>query len=134
MVWDYYDGPRIGLADHESHPCFFSCRRDSNGEYTNQFELAPIDAEFLEIATEQWNIFRKWEAQYHLDEVSIDSHPGKGEINPRYDELENRIQEKINSLHKIRCLFVGHFRPLSNQDDLSTGVMKDLEVEWKVFT
>lgn len=134
MIWDIYDGPRTGITDYKSQPCHFTCKLDPEGGYSEQFELAPIKNDLLKLAKEQWAIYQDWEMKFHSEKVEANTHPGNKGINFRYEQLEEMIQLQIKSLHKIRCLFSGKFRALPNQEELPVGVLRELEVEWEVYS
>ena len=134
MVWDIYDRARSGIANYKSEPCYFNCRLDPEGGYSEQFELAPISNELLELATKQWKIYRTWEMKYHTGKVKLETHPGNKGIDKKYDELDELIKDGKNKLHKYRCLFTGSFRALPDQDHLPDGVLREVEVEWQVYS
>lgn len=134
MIWDIYDGPRSGIANYDSKPCYFNCWSDPGGGYTERFELARMPDELLKKAKEQWVIYRSWEMEYHTGKVRLETHPGNKGVNPRYDELDDLIKEGISKLHKYRCLFTANFRSLPGQEQLPDGVLRDLEVEWKPYS
>lgn len=132
MVWDIYDGARTGLTNYKGKPHYFSCVFDE--EFTGKFELYPIREEFLNMAMEQWKIFRNWELQFHSGKEQLDNHPGQVGVNKIYDELECSLKKEIPNLIKLNSLFTPNFRVLPGQDHLPDGVLRDTEVEWHVFT
>ena len=134
MIWDIYDGPRSGIANYNSEPCYFYCRLDPAGGYSDEFELSLISDELLQLAHEQWKIYRTWEMQYHKGEVSLETHPGNIGTNERYDELDIQIKAGIGKLQKYRCLFTASFQAIPNKDQLPEGVLRDLQVEWQVYS
>jgi hypothetical protein len=42
---------------------------------------------------EQWEIFVRWNQRYEAGDAGIESHPGHGGIDPRYDELTGLLAE-----------------------------------------
>lgn len=53
-VWDFYDGPRTGIADYNGSPHYFACTWDVvSDDYGESYSLSPIDAETLALALEQ---------------------------------------------------------------------------------
>ncbi len=112
MVWDIYDGVRSGIADHAGQPHYFNCIFDDEAqEYSQNFELTAIDKETLNLAQEQWNIYRAWELKFHSGIVKLDTHPGHGGIDQRYDELEDEVQESIRRGQPSKVL-EGEFFPI----------------------
>ena len=132
MVWDYYDGPRSGIADFNGSPDYFSCELCAvDGEYLDKFKLAPIDIAFLCIAKENWAIYKKWEAKFHAGLVELNSHPGHGGIDERYDELEMELQGLIKKLAALDKRYVPQFRAIDSQGEHRVGVLRELEVFWE---
>jgi hypothetical protein len=77
MVWDFYDGPRSGLASFRGKPHYFDCEFDrTQDEYSDTYRLWPVDEEFLALATEQWKIYRAWERRFQSGELTVETHPG----------------------------------------------------------
>ena len=134
-VWDYYDGPRSGIAEYLGVAHYYCCEWDENlGDYADTFILAPIDGEILSLALEQWEIWLKWERKFHQGEALESTHPGLPGQNQRYAELEAMLDKRISesSTHSIRVRAT--FRPLPNQEQRTPGIMRQLEVEWDIDT
>jgi hypothetical protein len=130
MIWDIYDGPRSGLTDYKGVPHYFNCILADEGGYSEEFELFPIDSNFLSLAKEQWKIYREWEAKYHTGNEVLETHPGNRGLNTRYDELQDELDAKMKKLVKLDILCSANFQPLPNQSELPDVVLRDLEVEW----
>ena len=129
MVWDLYDGVRSGLAEYCGAPHYFECVfRD--GDYTDSFELRPVDPVLLTEATEQWLIYRAWERRFHSGEVLLETHPGHGGIVPRYDELEKSINSRLESIAEQPLIVLADFRVVADQPALPDGCLKEVEVLW----
>jgi hypothetical protein len=133
-IWEYWDGPRTGLANYRGTPHAYFCEwSESDDDYADTFTLAPVSAEVLSLALEQWTIFRGWEAAFHRGEVSEETHPGLPGQNERYSELEAVLSEQVKaSAATIRSIAI--FRAAPNQSAMPKGVMRDLEVEWQDVT
>ncbi len=98
MVWDIYDGVRSGIADFHGEPHYFESRFSEDiDDFSELFDLKKIDAKTLEIAIEQWAIYRDWEAEFHSGQVSLQTHPGHGGVDERYDELEAELKPRISA-------------------------------------
>lgn len=132
MVWDLYDGVRSGIANYGNTPHYFVSVFEN--EYTDKFELYPVDDAFLKLAKEQWKIYRDWEILFHTGKEQLNTHPGHGGINYRYDEIEAILNKKIRSLVKLKTLYHAEFRVLPNQEHLPKGVLKEVEVCWHEIT
>src|SRR5689334_6536624 len=125
MVWDLYDGIRSGLAEYRGAPYYFECVFQ-NDDYTDSFELRPVDATLLAEATEQWLIYRAWERRFHSGEVSLETHPGHGGIVPRYDELERSINARLESIAVKPLIASAQFRVVEGQPALPDGCLKEV--------
>lgn len=129
-VWDFYDGPRAGVANYCGHPHYFSCQWDSAADdYSSTYALSPIDSDTFTLVLEQWAIWRSWEIAFHAGQVSSESHPGLGGRDSRYDELQLLLQSRVDALPASNTLVRAEFHPAS-ADDLPPGVMRPLLVEW----
>ena len=130
-VWDLYDGPRTGIAEYRGNPHYFFCGWDpAADDYSNIFDLSPIDEPTLKLALEQWTIWRSWESDYHAGRVAQDTHPGFGGINLRYDELDLLLKAAVAALPLPSIQAIPQFNPDLDDSDLSAGVMRPLLVVW----
>ena len=131
MIWDIYDGPRSGLAQFLGVPHYFDCELDRDaGGYTDVYQLWPIDDWLLLIATEQWELYRAWERQFHSGKVTVDTHPGHRGQNARYDELQDQIDQYLQELEKPSHRVRADFRAREEQPELPAGCLLELEVSW----
>ncbi len=129
-VWDFYDGPRTGIADYRGQPHYFSCQWDAIADdYGSIYALSPIDSNTFDLVVEQWAIWRKWELAFNAGQVSSDSHPGLGGRDYRYDELQVILQGRVDTLPPPNTLTRAEFYPASTDDPLA-GVLRPLLVEW----
>ncbi|WP_190303138.1 MULTISPECIES: hypothetical protein [Methylomonas] len=91
---EWYDGPRAGVADINGLPQRFrSLFDEAEDEYLGTFVVWPIDAESLQLEIEQWRIFVEWNALYESGQAKLESHPGHGGVNRRWDEINERLKE-----------------------------------------
>ena len=130
-VWEYYDGPRTGIADFQGKPHYFSCDwEESENDHDHVFAISPISEQFLRLALEQQVIWRKWELAFHSGHCSADTHPGLGGRDPRYDELQQLINDHIHALPITKTHLRGNFQPTSIDTQLPPGVIQPLKVSW----
>jgi hypothetical protein len=130
-VWDYFDGPRDGLADFRGSPHYYKCSWDNEADdYSSEYELFPIDSSLLGPALEQWQIFKRWEADFHSGLVGQETHPGVGGINPRYDALEAVLNSALEPLGPPAHRATAAFRAIPPIEPLAPGIMRELEVSW----
>ena len=131
MIWDYWDGPRSGVAMYAGQPHFYRCEWDEAAhDYGDTFILVPIDQETFSLAKEQWSIWRQWEAAFHNGEVAASTHPGLEGSNPRYAELQRDIEGRLDLQPRDRDRKRATFRVQPGQESQTPGIMRELEVEW----
>ena len=131
-VWDYYDGPRTGIADYRGTPHYYECEWDEAAdEYADTFALCQIEEDTFNLAMEQWSIWREWEIAYHCGERNPDTHPGSGGQNARYDELEELLKQHVAIARATGVRAQGTFRPMNAQPKLPDGAIRELEVRWQ---
>jgi hypothetical protein len=127
-VWDYYDGPRSGIAAFSGQPHHYDCEWNVNKQdYGDTFVLTPIDRDTLALAMEQWTIWREWEEAFHRGDVPQSTHPGLPGSYGRYAELEVTLKARIPAK---QWRAHGFFRAMPAQEDSPPGVLRELEVEW----
>ncbi len=133
-VWDYYDGPRSGIADVRGEPCYFSCEWDEGADdWAEYFTLKRLATEALNLALEGETIWRNWEGAFHRGEVPSSTHPALPEQNARYVELTAALDSVIDSL----TIYGGAraaFRVRPNQPPKARGILAEFEVEWLDLT
>jgi len=133
MVWDIYNGVRTGIANLGNRPHYFSSVFDRQiVEYSESFELYPVNQEFMRRANRYWDIFRAWERRFHNGLADIESHPGHKGVDSEYDGLQLWINDHVRSLQALPNQYFADFRPLPGQDSLPPGVLRDLEVAWSI--
>jgi hypothetical protein len=90
---DWYDGPRAGIADISGQPHRFSSLFDeAQDQYLGTFLVWPVDKDILALEIEQWQIFVDWNVRFESGEAHVESHPGNGGLDPRWDELEMLLE------------------------------------------
>jgi hypothetical protein len=93
---DYYDGPRRGIADYRGKPHLYESRwSDIGTDQEDTFLLMPITAEMLELALEDWAIWRRWEIAFHEGRTSAGTHPALPEDRTRHDEINQELNERL---------------------------------------
>jgi hypothetical protein len=91
---DRYNGPLTGVADVGGRPHYFQARWTLPGSDApeGEFLVWPIDPAMFALEQESWGIFVRWNAGYEAGETTVESHPGVGGIDPRYDELQSLLK------------------------------------------
>lgn len=122
IVWDYYDGPRSGIADYSGQPHHYACEWNAGSDdYSDLFVLKPIDQQTLALALEQWTIWRAWEAAFQRGEKTQETHPALPGQDRRYAELDAQLRARLAaSANGLRAH--GSFRARPDRSEV--------EVEW----
>jgi hypothetical protein len=116
-IWDFYDGPRRGIAEFNGIPHYFECVFDESAdEYSSLFRLFPVSEEFLQYAARNWAIWKSWEARFHRGLVSAESHPGHGKLDAEYDRLRAWLDTEVKLLKALPAKYAPIFRPLPDQE------------------
>jgi hypothetical protein len=93
-MWDYYDGPRMGVTTLHGQPyAYQSLWTDRNGE-EDTFLLQPIDQETFHLVLEDWAIWVRWDTALQTGQTTPDTHPALPIDRQRHEELE-----KVLTLH-----------------------------------
>ncbi len=130
-IWDYYDGPRSGIANVNGQPHYYDCEwSDEQDDFANTFLVVPVDEEKLAIALKDWESWRKWEFAFHRGELDLSTHPVNVTGVPSHASFEAEFRSKIDVLRANSVRLHAQFRALPGQDELPQGVMRALEVEW----
>ena len=85
---EWYDGPRVGLADVNGKPHYFQNHDYDHAGEDDEYQVWPSGEAVVELEREQWAIFARWNERREAGEVGPESHPDHGGIDIRYDELE----------------------------------------------
>jgi hypothetical protein len=123
---DYYDGPRLGVAELNGVPHIYEAEFDhSTDEYGDMYFLTPIDADLLSLLLEDWDIWRHWDIAYKLNEVTVESHPALPEERKRHEELKRAIGDRLRADPVNRLYARGRFGRAEPE-----GAWDGTTVEW----
>ncbi|MFB7666393.1 hypothetical protein ACFC1R_20970 [Kitasatospora sp. NPDC056138] len=89
LAW--YDGPREGIADVDGVPHYFLSHDFDPADAADEYLVWPVDETAVALEREQWEIFARWNSRYEAGTAALDTHPGQGGIDGRYDELTARL-------------------------------------------
>ena len=128
---DWYDCPRNGIADFNGTPHRFIAHFEDLKGYSDTFSIFSISDEVLKLEIEQWNIFVDWNNKYEAGEVEINSHPGHGGINKRWDELEKVLSSKREAIPESALKVTAVFED-NNQKNRYEATGPDYGVTWKL--
>jgi hypothetical protein len=132
-VTDYYDGPRGGVANFRGEPHRYRSVYLDSATWEpdeDRFELQPISAEALQLALEDWAIWRRWEEAFHTGQTDLSTHPALPEDRARHEVIEAALAEASSS-NVSSCLIArGEFRVVDRPSDSPKGVLSTMEVRW----
>ncbi|MCO5978678.1 hypothetical protein [Ideonella oryzae] len=95
---DYYDGPRLGVAELNGIPHIYESEFDHNtDEYGDTYFLSPIGKELLSAVLEDWEIWLRWEAARKRGEVEAETHPALPSERARHEELKVFVGTKLQA-------------------------------------
>ena len=95
-VNDYYDGPRLGIADVDGVPNVYEAEFDhSTEEYGDTFFVSPVDEGLLALVLEDWEIWLRWNSAFKRGEVTVKSHPALPEDRQRHEVLKIVIGDRL---------------------------------------
>ena len=127
-VSEYYDGPRQGVANFQGQPHFYDCCLGEDG-YTDDFRLTPITSPQLDLALEDWEIWRRWERAYHSGETTMASHPALPTDRARYEQLQSLLGHILRTESGLSITRRGSFKVVGGES-APPGVIRDMEVCW----
>jgi hypothetical protein len=117
-IWSYTDGPREGIADFHGKPYIYKCQfSEAHDDWTDLFWLMEIDQPLLGLATKKNEIFLRWNAEFKLGNVSINTHPALPADRAHYDKLEAEIGDRLQLQPELSIIRRGHFLKRSVPDD-----------------
>jgi hypothetical protein len=116
---DYWDGPRGGIAQFQGRPHVYESLFDQAADdWTDVFLLQPINDETLQLALEDWAIWKRWEAAYTAGLTTIETHPALPADRQRHEELQATLSERLRVDPTTAVRARGDFRVRDAQDIL----------------
>jgi hypothetical protein len=110
-VTGFYDGPLEGIANFQGTPHAYARMFDyEQDEYSNIYQLKPVDADTLQLALEQWDIWLRWQAAFHRKEVGLESHPALPAERNRYEELKRIRAPALEVPEDVALKAIGEFQ------------------------
>jgi hypothetical protein len=107
---DYYDGPRLGIAEVNGVPHIYEAEFDhSTEEYGDTYFLSPVEPELLALVLEDWEIWLRWEAARKRGEVTNESHPALPRERDRHEALKSLIGSRLKTTASNRTHVKGRF-------------------------
>ncbi|HLE54298.1 MAG TPA: hypothetical protein VI999_03540 [Thermoplasmata archaeon] len=92
----YWDGPKTGVATFKGEPHAYECVFDDRlDDWSWFYLLKPIDPETLQLVTEKWQIWLRWEDAHQTGQTTISTHPALPADRPRFMELTGILNSKL---------------------------------------
>jgi hypothetical protein len=124
---DYYDGPRLGVAELDGVPHIYEAEFDhSTEEYGDTYFLSPIGHELLKHVLEDWEIWCRWHRAHTQNQVDLTSHPALPQDRNRHEELKLLVGGQLRSDPLHRARYQGKF----STNEEHRGTWNGTLVEW----
>jgi hypothetical protein len=131
--YEWYDGPRSGVATYNGQPHYFESQwADVGSQEQDWYELIPITRELFECELEVWELWRKYYTAYTAGTVGMDYHPFLPGDQARGNELQQIINSQPVEEGKYDLIAKAKFSS-SNEQTTEYGMVAML-VEWETHT
>ena len=129
-VTDYYDGPRVGVADFNGAPHLYEAEWDeAAGDYADTFKLSPLDRETFEHALEAWDIWLRWNKAFRNGLETLETHPALPADRPRHNQLEELLRVRlVTAARPVRAF--AEFRTDASRACGDKETFAPLKVRW----
>ena len=135
MCWErvvtidyFHDGPRHGVAFLDGKPHVYdSVFDEAEDEYSDEFELPPIDAALVPLIEERRRIQNNWALAFRAGETSLDNHPALPVDRGRYEELNAILDPLLATKSENAPRRIAEFRIIDTIDS-----EHDAEVRWSL--
>ncbi|MFN8388655.1 MAG: hypothetical protein U0136_00020 [Bdellovibrionota bacterium] len=129
-VFDWYDGPRCGIANYKGSPHLFQSElADAVDPNTDTFLLAPLDADTFALALEDRAIWRRWETAYWQGRATQDTHSALPDDRPRHAKLQELLNGRLRVEVNDAVRASAEFRICDDPSWAGFG-WRPLEVRW----
>ena len=126
---DYYDGPRLGIAEVDGLPHIYEAKFDhSSDEYGDTYFVSPINAELMSLVLEDWEIFLRWDAARRCGEATIETHPALPANRLRHEALSAAVGDRLRTDPTDRRYFRAIFHHTQHIGDWSGTTVEWLSV------
>jgi hypothetical protein len=130
--YDWYDGPRSGVADYEGKPYFFVSQWiDVYTQKEDWFKLSPISQEIFELELERWKLWTNYQAANQAGLVGNEYHPYLPSDRLRGEALTQMLEKQL-VIDEANCLIAqAIFIPLDVQTMQAMQV--EMIVKWELL-
>jgi hypothetical protein len=120
---DYFDGPRLGIADVDGVPHIYEAEFDhSSDEYGDTYFASPVDGNLMALVLEDWEIWLRWQSAFQGAKASIETHPALPQDHERHQALTTAIGGRLQADRERAKYLKARFESAPNGD---------LLVEWR---
>lgn len=124
---DYYDGPRGGIAFYNGTPHLYKSRLINLGsDIDDIFFLMPLASKIVELALEDWAIWKRWRTAFDQGKATLETHPALPKDRIRHYEISAILQSELLINEEKSFCAKAKFKPADNQ--------KGLLVEWELVS
>ncbi|HEX6733105.1 MAG TPA: hypothetical protein VF074_23995, partial [Pyrinomonadaceae bacterium] len=95
-VNDYWDGPRVGVADFKGQPHYFeSVFDEASDDWSSVFWLHSLEPETFNLVMENWGLWERWRDAFDTGKADDDSHPCLPEDRAKYQANSMVLKERL---------------------------------------
>lgn len=95
-ISDWYDGARAGIANLNGKPHYYENQWSENEQIWSEiYLLQPLDDETFALATEDWEMWLRWEKAFKEGKTTQETHPVLPEDKHRHEELKHLLAERL---------------------------------------
>ena len=110
-VNDYYDGPRLGIADVDGVPHIYEAEFDySTDEFGDTYFVSPVDENLMALVLEDWEIWLRWNSAFKRGNASAETHPALPQDRERHEALKIAIGDRLRVDRAHSKYLKGHFK------------------------
>jgi hypothetical protein len=128
-VHEWFDGPRVGVADFRGVPCLYLCSFDyDTDDWRASYELRNLDPATIALLKEDFTIWRRWSNAFEAGSVSADSRPALPEDRERSIELHDLLYP----LERLKGKVIAEARPefRGRSPDAPHASVNEMQVRW----
>ncbi len=98
-VNEFYDVPRLGVADFDGTPHVYACVFDPVvDDWTSTYQLSPINEAGFTAVKEAWDIWSRWQSSFYAQTLKDDDHhPALAVDRARYEELRPIVARHLKA-------------------------------------
>jgi hypothetical protein len=131
-TFDWYDGPRSGVADYDGLPHYYESQwADIDHIDEDWYRLSPIPQEVFELELERERLWAKYAEASAIGIVGPEHHPFLPDDRPRGEELLQLLETALRIDEKQHLISRDEFIPINEQARQATGAQ--MMVNWTIL-